>query len=179
MVTTPLICLFSWCKKGCFLKIHTVESGNLDKRAVSASLWSRLNIGLTFAEFTGLLESEHLHKEIYLWLWQERIVCSRSWFDLLSSPSFQSSSWLFVEGGKSFLCLRKVSLCGQFFLVAKLQLSGYVRCLIYIFMCIAIVICLPLVLTFACSNFPQKHCIHTSVWHFLWYYSTIGIYPLQ
>lgn len=48
--------------------------------------------------------------------------------------------------------MRKVSLCGQFFLVAKLQLSCFVGCLIHIFMCTVIVIYLHLVLIFADYN---------------------------
>lgn len=90
------------CKKGYFWKIDAVGSGILAGRAASAKLWGRLIIELTSAEFTALLESENLHKEICLWLWWEMLVCSRSLFDLLSSPSLQSFLWLFVEGGNSF-----------------------------------------------------------------------------
>lgn len=52
--------------------------------------------------------------------------------------------------------MRKVFLCGQFVLAAKLQLSCFVSCLIHIFMCIIIVIYLHLVLIFADFNSSAK-----------------------
>lgn len=74
------------CKRNYFWKIYTAESGSLDRRAVSAKLWGRLNIRLTFVEFTELVEAKCLHEELHLWLWQEGTVPSGPQSDLF--PSF-------------------------------------------------------------------------------------------